>query len=84
MSAKPDDLGAWQDRAACRERPGLSFASDSFSQQLVVRICNGCPSELPDCGRDRVAERRGVGPDRPVLGHLLAEQVPLGIEGGHD
>jgi hypothetical protein len=39
-------------------------------------------SELPDRGRDRFAEHREVAPERvrPVLDHLLAEEVPLSIE----
>ena len=43
-------------------------------------------SGLPDRVRDRVAEHREVTPERvrPVLDHLLAEDVPPGIGCGHD
>ena len=51
---------------------------------------NGPPGhgicDLPDRGRDRVAEHREVASELvwPVLDQLLAQEVPLGIEGVYD
>jgi WhiB family redox-sensing transcriptional regulator len=68
----PERIITWPERAACRGRGNLFFATDQTSQRIALAVCRRCPVR-PDCLADALATEA---PERRygIVGGLTPEQ----------